>query len=277
MKNVFGYKDSTIEGMEYDGKRFITAGIPISLRDELYAAMEHETDMEFRSDKLMWATILGGAAFVGFVLALIKVVSAFGGSVADLIASQPLAFYGGIFCAVLWLGLKAFKSARKRSLANDGKVEAAAAALNAVKDRCDSALGVPYDRKKVDIFRLWYEQKSGKAAEPLSLEQDEMKIFREDDDLCISNNENLFVMPISGFTRYVLQKERADMFEWHKDVAYNEGEYSRYDIEFDGDDFYSCRCYALQYSEGLDEFEIVFAEYELPIFKEIVDVPVEEE
>lgn len=277
MKNVFGYHDSTIEGMEYDGKQFITAGIPISLRDELYAAIEHETDMEFRSDKLMWATIVGGAAFVGFVLALVKLVSAFAGSVADLIASQPLAFYGGIVCAVVWLGLKAFKSARKRSLANDGKVEAAAAALNAVKDRCESVLGVPYDRKKVDIFKLWYEQKPGKAAEPLDLELEEMSIFREGDDLCISNDENLFVMPISGFTRYVLQEERADMFEWHKSIAYNEGEYSRYDIESDGEDFYTCRCYALQYGEGFDEFEIVFAEYELPIFKSIVDVPVEGE
>lgn len=277
MKNVFGYKDSTIEGMEYDGKQFITAGIPISLRDELYAAIEHETDMEFRNDKLMWATILGGAAFVGFVLALIKVVSTFGGNMADLIASQPLAFYGGILCAVLWLGLKVFKSARKRSLANDGKVEAATAALNAVKDRCDSALGVPYDRKKVDIFSFYYQQKPGKDVEPLDLVLHEMSLFRDGDNLCISDDEYLFVMPISGFTRYVLQEERADMFEWNKDVAYNEGEYSQYDIEFDGDDFYSCRCYALQYSEGFDEFEIVFAEYELPIFKEIVDVPVEEE
>lgn len=275
MKNVFGYTDCTIEGMEFDGKEFITASIPISLRDELYAAIDNESDIEFKTYDPTLPSLAIGAGVAGIAYLLARILN----NLAGIELVSKMLDLGFTCFGLLW-GLAffvAFAVLTKKKGSNTEELGIAKAKLKEVKNRCEAALGVPYDRKKVDVFNYCYEPELDEDEEEPDLECDEKSLFREGDKLCIASDEHVFELPIEGFTRYVLKKGTADMFEWHKDIPCYVGEYSQYNIEHDGDDFFTCRYYALQYAEGFVEYEIFFAEYELPLFQAIVDVPVVEE
>lgn len=272
MKNVFGYEVAKVIDNYCDGAPFITASVPESLSQELEDAIDKKQDAGFKS-VTRWIKLLNAASAIFiFSLLLGVIMTCVLDGVSAMQGKKLLSLPAIVVSAVVWVVTNKLK--KRKSAEEDNKLEAAEAKVKAVKERCESALGVPYDRKKVDILEWWYNSKNHDKGD---LECDEKSLYREDDKLCIATNENLFALPIAGFTRYVLKKEEADMYEWHKDVAFDEGEYRQYNIKHEELDYYLCRYYALQYCEGYDEFEIFFPEYELPQFKAIVDVPAEEE
>lgn len=272
MKNVFGYEDIKILDGYCDGEPFIAASIPESLSDELEDAVQKKKDASSKTAS-RWIKLLNNYSALFFVFSLFGIIiNCVPDGLSALQGEKMLLLPILVVSAIVWVVTKKLK--KSKSAEEDSKLEAAEAKVKAVRERCEGALGVPYDRKKVDILEWWYDRKNHDKGD---LESSEKSLFREDDKLCIATDENLFALPISGFTRYVLKKEEADMYEWHKDVAFDEGEYRQYNIKHEELDYYLCRYYALQYCEGYDEFEIFFPEYELPYFKAIVDVPVEEE
>lgn len=272
MKNVFGYEVSKVIDGYCDGAPFIAASVPESLGDELEDAVQKKKDASSKNAS-RWIKLLNNYSILFFVFALVGIIiNCVPDGLSALQGEKRLILPILVVSAIVWV--ITYKLKKTKSAEEDNKLKAAEAKVKAVRERCESALGVPYDRKRVDILEWWYDSKDYDEGD---LECDEKSLFREDDKLCIATYENLFALPISGFTRYVLKKEEADLYEWHKDVAFDEGEYRQYNIKHEELDCYLCRYYALQYCEGYDEFEIFFPEYELPQFKAIVDVPVEEE
>lgn len=272
MRNVFGYEDAKVVDNDCDGALFITASVPESLSQELEDTIDKKQNTDFKVGTRRIKALNAACAIFIVSLLLGVIMTCVMDGVSAMQGKKLLSLPAIVVSAVAWYATNKLK--KTKSAEEDNKLKAAEAKVKSVRERCEGALGVPYDRKRVDILEWWYNIKDYDEGD---LECDEKSLFREDGKLCIATYENLFALPISGFTRYVLKKEEADLYEWHKDVAFDEGEYRQYNIKHEKFDCYLCRYYALQYCEGYDEFEIFFPEYELPQFKAIVDVPVEEE
>lgn len=202
-------------------------------------------------------------------------------TLAEMYGNAPAIFYGGGVCLALWAVLFCIEKLKYKKVDDSGEIDKALESMEALNFRSEEQLGIPHDHKKVDVLSFRYTEKNGKVKikEELFYKHvnNEMKLFRNGDDLCLADIDSVYSFPISDIKKYVLKKKKANMDEWNKDVPFNKGEYKQYKITSNDYGTIFCRYYAMQISDVFGEYELFFPEYELAQFKTIADAPTEKE
>ena len=282
MKNVFGYPYSKDGDTPCDGARFVTNRADAALKKEIDDVFGKVLETGSKASLPGWLQTLKLICYVGAAIVVISLLRNLGDlTLAEMYGNAPAIFYGGGVCIVLWAALHIAEKARYKKVESTGEIDRTTEKMEQLDRRSEELLGIPHDRKAVDVLSFRYIEKNGKIKIKEELfskySNNEMKLFRDNDDLCLADLECVYSFPISGFKKYVLKKKKADMDEWNKDVPFNKGQYKQYKITANDYDTIFCKYYALQFADVFGEYEIFFPEYELEAFKSIVDVPVEKE
>lgn len=282
MKNVFGYPYSKTEDMPCDGARFITNRVDAEFKKEIESVANTVAETGGKAELPKWLKIMKIICELGAALVLLALIrGARNSSVSQMFANAPVIFYGGGVCLVLWAVLFCVEKLKYKKVDDSGEIDKALESMEELNLRSEDQLGIPHDHKKVDVLSFRYTEKNGKIKikEELFYKHmnNEMKLFRNGDDLCLADIDSVYSFPINDIKKYVLKKKKANMDEWNKDVPFNKGEYKQYKITSNDYGTIFCRYYAMQISDVFGEYELFFPEYELAQFKAIADAPVEKE
>ncbi len=283
MKNVFGVLcEKGKEARRYDGERFVVRKADAGFKEKLESFVDEALDVEAKAGLPPVLNIIKWLAGAAFLLVIAAVVRGFGEvSIAQMFKNAPVLFCCGGAGAVVWLILFALEKVKYKKIDNTGAIdEINNKALN-IELQCEEELGIPHDAPRVDIFSFEYKEKNGKDKVKESVGgmyiSNEMRLFKEDDNLCLADFTDVYEFSIDGFKKFVLKKKRASFDEWNKEEEYDKGEYKQYKIRTNDYGTYFCKYYALQYADVFGEYEIFFPEYELKNFEQILNLPVEEE
>ena len=282
MKNVFGYPYSKDGDTPCDGARFITNRADAALKKEIDDVFGKVLETGSKASLPGWLQTLKLICYVGAAIIVISLLRNLGDlTLAEMYGNAPAIFYGGGVCLALWVVLFCIEKLKYKKVDDSGEIDKALESMEALNFRSEEQLGIPHDHKKVDVLSFRYTEKNGKVKikEELFYKHvnNEMKLFRNGDDLCLADIDSVYSFPISDIKKYVLKKKKANMDEWNKDVPFNKGEYKQYKITSNDYGTIFCRYYAMQISDVFGEYELFFPEYELAQFKAIADVPVEKE
>lgn len=282
MKNVFGYPYVKGEELRCDGERFVTERVDEYFKREMDEVIGKAMETDSKANLPKWLKILKLICYFGFAIVILAVVKNTSDlTMAEMYANAPAIFIGGGICLALWAVLFLIEKIKYKKTEDSGEIDKAVESLERLQKRSEMLLGVPQEHKKVDVLSFVYTEKNGKVKIKEKLfykhSNNEMKLFRNNDDLCLADIECVYSIPIADIKRYVLKKKKAEMDEWNKDVPFNKGEFKQYKIASNDYGTIFCKYYALQFADVFGEYEIFFPEYELAEFKAIVDVPVEKE
>lgn len=279
MKNVFGYPYVKDGESRCDGERFITARTDAAFKQELDDAIGDVLDMEEKVGLPGWAKLLYSICLLGFFVVAGGIVKNIGQlSIAQMFRNAPALFIVGGACIVIWAVLKIVESAKFKKASASGEINCVTDSVAELDKRSEELLGVPSDYRKADVLSFRYTEKNGKVKIKEELfakfSNNEMKLYRDGDSLCLANIECVYSIPIEDIKRYVLKKKKAEMDEWNKDTPFDKGEYKQYKIAANNYGTIFCKYYALQFADAFGEYEIFFPAYELDAFKAIADAPV---
>lgn len=282
MKNVFGYPYVKDGESHCDGERFITARVDADFKRELNDAADDVLEMQEKSEIPGWAKLLSGICLLGFMIVAVGIIRNIGEvSFSQMFQNAPALFIVGGVCAVGWVVLKIVESVKFKKVSASGVIDRVADSMEQLDKRSEELLGVPENHGKVDVLSFRYTEKNGKVKIKEDIfykfSNDEMKLYRDKDNLCLADIECVYSIPIADIKGYVLKKKKAEMDEWNKDVPFNKGRYKQYKIATNDYGTIFCKYYALQFADVFGEYELFFPVYELEAFKSIADAPVENE
>ena len=282
MKNVFGYPYVKGEELHCDGERFITARVDAGFKQELDKAAGEVLETEEKAGLPGWAKLLSGICLLGFMIVAVGIIRNIGEvSFSQMFQNAPALFIVGGVCAVGWVVLKIVESVKFKKASASGVIDRVADSMEQLDKRSEELLGVPENHGKVDVLSFRYTEKNGKVKIKEDIfykfSNDEMKLYRDKDNLCLADIECVYSIPIADIKGYVLKKKKAEMDEWNKDVPFNKGRYKQYKIATNDYGTIFCKYYALQFADVFGEYELFFPVYELEAFKAIADAPVENE
>lgn len=282
MKNVFGYPYVKDGELRCDGERFVTERVDAGFKQELDKAVGEVVESENKSSlpkplKVLRTVCVLIVAMI--VLALIKSLRK--NSIEAMFGNSPMIFYVGGACLVVWLVLTVLEKSYYKKVEASGEFNRIAGKIENLKKQSEEMLGVPPENKAVDVLSFRYTEKNGKVKIKEDLfykhSNNEMRLYRNNDDLCLADIECVYSIPIADIKRYVLKKKKAEMDEWNKDTPFDKGEYKQYKIAANDYGTIFCKYYALQFADAFGEYEIFFPVYEFEAFKAIADAPVEKE
>lgn len=282
MKNVFGYPYVKDGELRCDGERFVTERVDAGFKQELDKAVGEVVESENKSSlpkplKVLRTVCVLIVAMI--VLALIKSLRK--NSIEAMFGNSPMIFYVGGACLVVWLVLTVLEKSYYKKVEASGEFNRIAGKIENLKKQSEEMLGVPPESKAVDVLSFRYTEKNGKVKIKEDLfykhSNNEMRLYRNNDDLCLADIECVYSIPMADIKRYVLKKKKAEMDEWNKDTPFDKGEYKQYKIAANDYGTIFCKYYALQFADAFGEYEIFFPVYELEAFKAIADAPVEKE
>lgn len=277
MKNVFTYRGDKFKNPKCDSEQFVTARLDENFkrtREKIYskAKMTREAvTLPIMANAIAWASF---ALFAVIAFMFFKDVYKLG--LDGALENEPIWLLSvGAAAFVIWLVLKLIEYRNGKNDEKTGALDSALEAVVSINQTANDMLGVPSDYTTVDVMAYYYKPAKGKLnGMDGTYYNDDMKLFRKDDDLCIAGIDSVYSFPIKDFVRYYLGSEKLPLAIWNKEINYDEGEYLQYGIKTKYTDM-ACLCYSLQFVCDSEVYEIIFPEYELERFQSIVDVPVE--
>ncbi len=279
MKNVFGnLYDKSRDTTRCDGERFITARTDLQFNKELEAFSSDAVDVAESAVLPLWLQIIRGICCFGGICLILSISKNIGElSFAEMFHNAPVLLSSCSVAAVLWIALSVYERIKLKRVMSSAELKQVEHSFDELNARSEKELNVPSDYVKVDVLSFEYTVKNGK--EKLrdqiyySYSNDEMKLFKQGDNLCLADMQAVYSIPISDCKKYILKKRRAHVDTWNKDEPFNKGEYKQYRIKAEDDDSLHVKYYALQISDVFGEYELFFPEYELKAFKAIANVP----
>ena len=140
-------------------------------------------------------------------------------------------------------------------------------------------LGVPLGAPEVELFQYFYNADGRYHGVYVP---DTVKVFREDDNLCMERVGAIIAVPIDSIEAVVKVNAPISFSDWTKDEPYDGAEYAQYNIvktqvnEYE--EKYSMNgYYSIRFSREGKDYEILVPLFEMQPFLNILDKPVEEE
>lgn len=275
MRNLFEYELIDSDEAVYPAQRFIYASVDKDTQEEIDRSFFFKGYAENASKMPRWTVVVRRVALlmaIFFANAIYNASKNIG--FEQVFDGHFYLFMLGTGCLGIAAALYGAQLFRHLRVKHSGILEATSDAIEEQTKRTKETFDIPPEHKMVDIFSYWHEED---GALPDILSNGQVRLYEKDDKLCLAFVDKAFAFPIDGFTRYILMKKKVHFDEWNKETAFFMKGYRKYKIQYDEQDGFTCCCYRLQYADYFGEYELLFPEYELPQFKEIVDVPVVEE
>ncbi len=276
-----------------NGREWIVAEAPEELAKRL-EALTPDLEEETEEEKPKRRITLGGvtttvvAIFVGFLIICLSCIRELG--LAGAYADTPWLFYlcgGAGLLAIPFVILRVRQVRGEQKKTVDETREAQEASdFDAICEEIYEALGVPSYADRVDIMMCSYRVGKDGAPQATSLGipgwrylNIEMRVFRRDGTLYLSDAEHLYAIPSASLLsiRTVEEKVRIPG-GWHKTLPPSDPSYAAFGLRVKGVfSVLHCPSYCILEVAGLSDGEttgIYFPNYELPVMKEITGMEI---
>ncbi len=273
MRELYGINITAREdNILYDGKGFEDALVS----SEIIGQMQKE---EERIEKaLMPYTLSGSLKMIRGIAQLAVLVSLFAiigvaftspdGQVLEGLLSVIHAFPALIAGALAWFVISRREKVENIKQQQDGGLNEAQEALNALRQEAQCQLKVPAEAEQIDLFKYYYKSKDG---EKYLTEKGRINfmtmpcaLYREGDCLYIASFEERYAIPLEAITNVRKINKMVTMNRWTKAEAFNSSDYRKYKIRHDAADRYWLESYGvMDFTLKGKQFSMRFPSYEL--------------
>ena len=213
---------------------------------------------------------INGAAFaLGIILLCYALVDLLQGNteVLGLIA-------GGIVSLIVAIAIYIYRKKVKKPHAESKEYKEFSNEMDRFYDLCARSLNVHENAIEVEIYTHFYKEENGvrkNFSDNNAYINESMKIFEEDEKLCIYCADSIWGIPIASIEEIVEINEDIFFSDWDKDVPYDRGEYMQYRIEeLEDGDYKINGYYSIRFSCGSTPYELLVPKYEIEHFKKII-------
>ena len=138
-----------------------------------------------------------------------------------------------------------------------------------LEQRIAKSLLIPEDCAEIDIMYRPYKIKKGKVKyQNKSYENLPMRVFTEDENLCLADTFGVWAVPLSDITSIIEFPGRATLSYWNKEEEINSKKYKR-KVKYYKGDFFVNGYYSLQLMRGGEEWEVLIPSYDIDCIFEL--------
>ena len=270
MKYLFGSDCAGNEEQELrEQRRFIKAELPESMAEELDRSDEELLEAQRKAElpKLLkileWVFLVPGALCgAGILRASV--------SPAEGYHNAPWAYWiAGIGLAVGGLLALADKLLGRRSEKKE-TVRAARKSKGEAERSADNWLKIPDGAKKTDVLIFAYKEKGGRMKVRGPALNGEMRIYRSEDELCLTDGTEVFAIPINSVTGLRLIPGGLAFLGWNKGDRPDREKYQKAGLTLRRGDPSGLKfCCALEWTDSGETWQLLFPAYELSKFEKL--------
>ena len=255
-----------------DGERFLTAELPQNLQD----ALEEQSFAVWKAGNAAklpgWlrvvrslCTVIGFICVAGLVRATVPIKQAY--------HNAPAVFWvGGIALVIAGL-MTLWEKWKQRKTAGQDRIEAAKRELERVSEEADACLGIPRDTFQTDILQLFYDVEQGDLHIEDAADLMEMRVFKEDAALHLTDGVHLYTLPLDAITELRLVEHPIRLIDWNKSEPPKSRRFLNAGVTTKSGEITGLRyCCALEFSDGGEAWSLLFPAYELPVFEQLTNL-----
>lgn len=278
MKRFYGFNNKTPDAEWHDGVEFATDSIPEDEWDKL-ADEKGSGGTGLAAKVKLKLTIWCACATVFFVDVTMFIEKLLGESMDTDFAKivyHPFSIPIHVVCtAVFAIGIFKYFSNKETMLSlvvshND----------NSFDDSFDAPfynrLGVPDDANCVDILCFEYDPDGEIPTDMDNCLDTEMKIYKENESLCLADTEKKYEIPLSQLRRIKAVNKEIGMILWNKKESFRQSPYSAYNIVKNKKGNYVVpKYYELEFEHEGELWLISFPCYEIDTFQKLTGLTAE--
>ncbi len=276
MKPIFAI-DLTVnkQNEEMSGQEWVVRRLPEEVRDRINRKGQDLQKLERKGDLPLLPRILKTlCGYIALMIAIILLRALFGAGLAEAYRNAPYIFYIGIAALAGWIGLTVYAKRRMRRIAQSEDTEEKLQSLDREIREAFDMLGVPEGAEEADVLSFYYIEQDGKPVPkkkgmmPAPFFNLAMKIYRDGDDLCLADLEEVYAFPIAELQAIRTSDKRLSACGWNKAVAPNDEIYKNYDLTVNNlNVVYSKPYHVLEIRRDGERYGILFPTYDLPVFE----------
>ncbi len=276
MKNVFGFdisnkKDDYVE----DGIIFVTKVINEELREVVDDSYKETKKFENKSQLPLALriikTICGFIALIFFVGVLRS-----GVSLKEGYQNAPYVYWIGSLALLIWVILFCISKKLYNTVIKNVEFQEHLDDLEEILTKKKEDLDIPEDAKNIDVFLERYAVKKGKIKQKnftLAVYVNmEVAIYVKDNQLCLSDLEKVWSIPLASFKSIELQPKKASCLFWNKEEAPNSEKYKKYKIKTNSNNQVFTKYYKIDIEHELENFYLLIPIYDGDIFMDLVNI-----
>ena len=266
----------------FNGAEFITKNVETDKSIELEKKQE-DLKQTIDDSKLPLALrIIQGVCGIFGVIVLMGVLKAmFSIGFAQAYQNASELITVGAVCLATYIILKLIsKQKEKNVLAEQDAVTQVQELQDDIQKIYDS-LNIPRNAENVDVLVFKYKIKDG-IPKAITGTWDvspytnlDVKLFRDDDKICIADLENVYSFNLSDITAIKSFPKRIVTFNWNKDVPPTDKQYKQYKLMADNLGRLHVPYNILEMNCNGEIYGIYFPSYELPAFERITGLRAE--
>ena len=270
MKYLFGSNCADNEEQELrEQRRFLKAELPESMAEELNQRDEELIEAQKKAELPKLLKILEWVFLVPGCLCGAGVLRA-SVSPAEGYHNAPWAYWiAGIGLAVGGVLVLADKLLRRRSDKNEA-VRAARKTKGEAERNADNWLKIPDGAKKTDVLIFAYKEKDGRMKVRGPALNGEMRIYRSEDELCVTDGTEVFAIPINSVTGLRLVPGGLAFLGWNKGDRPDREKYQKAGLTLQRGEPSGLKfCCALEWIDSGETWQLLFPAYELSKFEKL--------
>lgn len=271
MKYLFGSNCADNEEQELrEQRRFLKAELPESMAEELNQRDEELIEAQKKAELPKLLKILEWVFLVPGCLCGAGVLRA-SVSPAEGYHNAPWAYWiAGIGLAVGGVLALPDKLLRRRSDKNEA-VRAARKTKGEAERNADNWLKIPDGAKKTDVLIFAYKEKDGRMKVRGPALNGEMRIYRSEDELCVTDGTEVFAIPINSVTGLRLVPGGLAFLGWNKGDRPDREKYQKAGLTLQRGEPSGLKfCCALEWIDSGETWQLLFPAYELSKFEKLI-------
>lgn len=270
MKYLFGSNSAGNEEQALrEQRRFLKAELPEAMQEEL----EHREEALDKAQEqaelpkplkiLKWVLLIPGLLCGSGVLRATV-------SLSEDYHNAPWAYWiAGVGLTLGGLLALADKLMARKSETNK-TLQAAKRANDEAQRSADTWLKIPGNAKKTDVLIFSYKEKDGEIKVQSPALNGEMRVYRQEDSLCVTEGTSVFAIPLRGITGLRLVPGGIVFLGWNKNDDPDQEKYKKSGLMLKQGAPSALRfCCALEWTDAGERWQLLFPAYELSKFEKL--------
>lgn len=286
MRNIFSFnieENSEISGVSKYAKPFVLREINDAISDNQKKIAQTMDELEKKWALPTWLSYTKVIALgLGAMLlaCCLMIVVGVGFSYAFTSPLFVVAFAGGIALFGFGIGCFVVEYRKKRLVEKSDEYKKAMKYIDELSKKSENYLKLPKEKRNVDIFFYPYIVRDDKIKDSGAFKYLNMSfyLFEEDGKLCLANNNTVYGIEKSLFTRMLCDIKKTSFSIWNKDKPHSDENYKKYKIALDHYGIYHVKnvcSVRFETAEG-EKREIVIPPYEIAHFEKLLNLSVKE-
>lgn len=281
MKNIFGCNIKSANGQVDGFETFKIKDVDPELSKKADNQYDELTKYKKKSSLPMYLSVIYYISLIGALILTGGIISALGDvSFKDAINNAKAVFIIAIVLWIIYIVLLVVKSIKYKKVVNSEEVKTSIDNSEIIYNECINDLNIPFDSPKVDVFLYPYKLKNGKEVQVTPYAKyyaQEVRLFKDGNNLCMGDISSVIAIRIDSFKKIEKINKRVMFMQWNKDEAYNKGKYKDYKIALNNYGSLIVKTYyRFLIEQDYKEYEFFIPPYELDIFLQYIDLPVED-